>query len=127
MLIQMINNHLQFEELDAWKVSRALAKDVYALCRRDSLARDYSLSDQLRRAAVSVMNNIAEGWESVHPAEKCRFFDFARRSCGELRSMSYVMLDNQFITEPEQRRLSDHCVRSGKLVSGLLRASQARN
>ena len=115
-----------FEDLDAWKVARELAASVYALCRRESLARDFGLCDQLRRAAVSVMNNIAEGWESLYPAEKIRFYNIARRSCGELRSMSYVLLDNQYVTPAEQGALDDRCVRAGKLVSGLMRSAENR-
>ncbi len=116
-------NILQFEDLDAWKRARELTNEIYALCRRERLARDYGLCDQLRRASVSVTNNIAEGWESRHPAEKVQFFNVARRSCGEVRSMSYVLLDNHFITEAEQRLLRERVVRSGQLVSGLIRSA----
>lgn len=115
-----------FEELDAWKAARELSTAVYALCRRDPLAKDFGLCDQLRRASVSVMNNIAEGWESFHPAEKSQFYNIARRSCGELRSMSYVLLDNQFVSESEHHALRDRCIRSGQLVSGLLRSLPPR-
>ena len=120
-------NVAQFEDLDAWKVARALTDDIYTLCRREPLVRDFGLCDQLRRAAVSVMNNISEGWESRHPAEKIQFYNFARRSCGEVRSMSYVMLDGGFISESEQRKLRDHCIRSGMLVSGMIRSAENRN
>ncbi len=115
-----------FEELDAWKASRELTNEVYALCRREPLSRDLGLSNQLRRAAVSVMNNIAEGWESFHVAEKIQFYNFSRRSSGEVRSMSYVLLDNQFISAPEHQALRERCVRSGQLVSGLIRSLQDR-
>jgi four helix bundle protein len=50
------------------------------------------------------MNNIAEGWESLHVAEKRQFYNIARRSCGEVRSMSYMLLDNDFISEIEQKK-----------------------
>lgn len=123
----MNSNSPQFEDLDAWKVARELTFRVYALCRRDPLARDYGLTDHLRRAAVSAMNNIAEGWESRHPAEKIQFYNFARRSCGEVRSMSYVLLDSHFITETEQLQLRNHCIRAGMLVSGLIRSVENRN
>ena len=123
----MNTNILQFEDLDAWKRARELSNEIYTLCRREPLARDFGLTDQLRRAAVSVMNNIAEGWESRHDAEKLQFYNYARRSCGELRSMSYVLLDNNFIGEPEQRALRDRCVRSGQLVSGLIRSVASPN
>ena len=116
-----------FEELDAWQAARELTNEVYALCRREPLVRDFGLCDQLRRAAVSVMNNITEGWESVQPAEKLQFYNTARRSCGEVRSMSYVLLDNFFISESEHGSLRERCVRSGQLVSGLIRFIKDRS
>ena len=121
-----MNNLAVFEDLDAWKLARELSYEIYALCRRESLARDYGLSDQLRRAAVSVMNNIAEGWESLHPAEKLQFYNIARRSCGEVRSMTYVMLDNGYASPAEQILLRDRCIRTGRLISGLLRSTRLR-
>ena len=72
------------------------------------------------------MNNIAEGWETLHLAEKKQFYSCARRSCGEVRSMSYVLLDNQFVTPDEQQVLMKFCVRSGKLASGLIRSLDNR-
>ncbi len=123
----MDNNHLQFEDLHGWKEARALTNEVYALCRHEPLSRDFGLSDQLRRAAVSVMNNIAEGWESRHSAEKAQFYNIARRSCGEVRSMSYVLLDNRYISGPEQLELRHRCINSGKLVTGLLRTVVTKN
>ena len=117
---------MKFEELDAWKAARELTSHVYALCRRDPLSRDFGLSDQLRRASVSIMNNIAEGWESLHPAEKVQFYNISRRSCGEVRSMSYVLLDQKFITAEEHRDLHDRSVSCGRLVSGLLRSAENR-
>jgi four helix bundle protein len=111
-----------FENTEAWKAARVLANVVYAHCRREPLARDFGLRDQLQRASVSVMNNIAEGWESLHVAEKRQAYNTARRSCGEVRSMSYVLVDNQFITAPEQATLAAYCVQSGKLISGLIRS-----
>lgn len=111
-----------FENSEAWKSARALTNHVYALCRREPLTKDFGLRDQLQRAAVSVMNNVAEGWESLHAAEKRQADNIARRSCGEVRSMSYVLLDNHFITAAEHAELTSHCVQSGKLISGLIRS-----
>ncbi len=59
-----------FENSAAWKAARELTNEVYSLCHRNPLAKDFGLRDQLQRAAVSVMNNVAEGWESLHVAEK---------------------------------------------------------
>jgi len=115
-----------FEDLEAWQAARELTNEAYRLCRREPLSRDFGLCDQFRRAAVSVMNNIAEGWESLHVAEKKQFYNCARRSCGEVRSMSYVLLDNQFVAPTEQQALLSYCVRSGKSVSGLIRSLDNR-
>lgn len=116
-----------FEDLDAWKSARELTNEIYALCRRDPLSRDFGLCDQLRRAAVSAMNNVSEGWESFHVAEKLQFYNFARRSCGEVRSMTYVLLDNHFVSESEHRDLLNRCIRTGQLISGLIRSLNDRS
>jgi four helix bundle protein len=123
----MYTNNLQFEDLTAWRSARELTNRVYAFCRREPLARDFGLCDQLRRASVSVMNNIAEGWESRHTAEKAQFYNVARRSCGEVRSMSYLLLDHRHLTGAEHQDLRDCCISSGKLVSGLLRTVTGQN
>jgi four helix bundle protein len=115
-----------FEETDAWKTARNLSKEIYSVCRREPLCLDFGLCDQLRRAAVSVMNNIAEGWESIHSAEKRQAYNYARRSCGELRSMTYALLDNQFINENDQKSLMELCIKAGQLVSGLIRSLDKR-
>jgi four helix bundle protein len=111
-----------FENSEAWKSSRVLAGRVYVLCRREPLARDFGLRDQLQRAAVLVMNNVAEGWESLHVAEKRQAYNLARRSCGEVRSMTYVLLDNKFVDVGEQGELLSQCIQTGKIITGLIRS-----
>jgi four helix bundle protein len=111
-----------FENSEAWKSARLLTNVVNSLCRREPLSRDSGLRDQLQRAAVSVMNNVAEGWESLHVGEKRQAYNIARRTCGESRSMSYVLFDNKFISATEQTNLQQLCIQSGKLISGLLRS-----
>jgi four helix bundle protein len=105
-----------FENSEAWKSSRVLSNQVYSLCRRPPLSKDFGLCDQLQRAAVSVMNNLAEGWETLHIGEKRQSYNYARRSCGEVRSMSYLLLDNKFILESEQTELLQLCIKTGKLI-----------
>jgi four helix bundle protein len=111
-----------FENSEAWKSGRDLTNEVYRFCRREPLAKDLGLRDQLQRAAVSVINNVAEGWESLHVAEKRQAYNIARRSCGEVRSMSYVLLDNKFINAAEQEKFQSQCIQTGKLISGLIRS-----
>ena len=111
-----------FENSEAWKSARVLTNEAYRFCRREPLSKDFGLRDQLQRAAVSVMNNVAEGWESLHVAEKRQAYNIARKSCGEVRSMSYVLFDNKFINVAEQEKLQLQCVQTGKLISGLIRS-----
>ena len=91
----------RFEDLDVWQVARELVRDVYALTRRDSLRRDPGFADQVRRAAVSTMNNIAEGFERGSDKEFIRFLFIARGSVGEVRSLLYVALDQSYINKDE--------------------------
>ena len=68
------------------------------------------------------MNNVAEGWESLHVAEKRQAYNIARRSCGEVRSMTYVLIDNKFVSAADQSKLLAQCIVTGKLVTGLIRS-----
>ncbi len=90
----------RFEELRVWQDARVLVKDIYAIT--ESL-KDWSFKDQLRRAAVSVMNNIAEGSESGSDANFTKFLNIAKGSCGEVRSMLYLMKD---LFQIEQEHIS---------------------
>ncbi|HKS38273.1 MAG TPA: four helix bundle protein [Verrucomicrobiae bacterium] len=116
-----------FEKSEAWKSARVLTNVVYSLRRSEPLTKDFGLRDQLRRAAVSVMNNVAEGWESLHSAERRQAYNVARRSCGEVRSMSYILFDNKFISAAEQESLQAQCIQTGKLISGLIRSIRERS
>lgn len=115
-----------FEDLEAWKSARELVRLIYTIFRRDSASRDFGLRDQVQRAAVSSMTNIAEGFERMHLQEKIQFYNIARASCGEVRSLIYVMADASYITSEEQKQLHDLTIRTGKLLSGLLQSTRAR-
>ena len=96
----------RFEELECWQEARALTRRIYRLTGHGNFARDFAFRDQIRRASVSVMSNIAEGFERNALAEYARHLDIARGSCGEVRSMYYAAEDLGYVT-PEvavQRR-----------------------
>ena len=93
-----------FEELIVWKEARNLANEVYAFCEEGPLSRDFGLRDQIRRAVVSVMSNIAEGFERETTAEFIRFLYIAKGSAGEVRSQLYLARDRQYIEEPDPQR-----------------------
>jgi four helix bundle protein len=115
-----------FEDLEAWKCARELVCLVYAFFRREPASRDFGLRDQVQRAAVSAMTNLAEGFERMHLAEKLQFYNIARASCGEVRSLGYVMHDAGYLSVEEQRQLQALSIRSGKLISGLIHSTAAR-
>jgi len=88
----------RFEDIDGWKKGRELTQCVYALTRRPEFSKDYGLKDQITRASVSIMNNVAEGFDGGSEAEFIRFLVYAQRSATEVMSCLYVALDNAYIT-----------------------------
>ena len=89
-----MENAKRFEDLWIWQQARALVRDVYSDFRS---ARDYGFKDQVQRAGVSVMNNIAEGFERRTNSEFARFLDIAKGSCGEVRSLYYAGEDLGYV------------------------------
>ena len=86
-----------FEDLEIWKDARALTWEIYQLTRDSKFSNDFALRDQIRRAAVSIMSNIAEGFERGGNQEFIQFLYVAKASCGEVRSQLYVTLDQSYI------------------------------
>ncbi len=100
-------NLKSFEEIKAWKGARELTRQVYALTRREPFAKDFGMRDQVCRAEVSIMSNIAEGYESQTEAVFIRYLGIAKGSAGELRSQLYVALDQGYATKTEFSTLAD--------------------
>ena len=118
---------MRFEDLDAWKRARELVNGVYSLCRDSGVAKDFGLRDQVQRAAVSVMSNIAEGFERTGLAEKIHFYNIARASCGEVRSLLYVAGDNFGDSAGKTSELQNLAADLGRLSSGLIASTQKRS
>ena len=91
----------RFEELEAWQTARALTKLVYELTSAGAFSRDYGLRDQIQQAAVSVMSNIAEGFESRTKALFIDYLGRAKGSAGEVRSQLYVALDCRYLSDEQ--------------------------
>jgi four helix bundle protein len=111
----------RFEDLDAWKDARAITKDVYSMTREGVFAKDYALVDQMRRAAISIMSNIAEGFESRTQALFIEFLGRAKASSGELRSQCYTALDNAYITNAQFQVLRDRLSACSARIQALMR------
>ena len=91
----------RFEEMKVWQEARQLTNNLYRLTQLGHFAKDFGLRDQMRRASVSVMSNIAEGYERGTNKEFIHFLNYAKGSVGELRSQLYVALDLEYITQTE--------------------------
>jgi len=117
---------MRFEDLEAWKHARGLVTAVYKLTRKPGLDRDYGLSGQLQRASVSIMSNIAEGFERRHPAEKAQAYNVSRASCGEVRSLTYVVSDCYPEYGGESEDLRSRVEEVGRCLTGLITSTVER-
>ncbi|WP_295878849.1 four helix bundle protein [uncultured Thiohalocapsa sp.] len=106
----------RFEDVVGWRKARALTKAIYQISSDGPLAKDFALRDQIRRAAISVMSNIAEGFERYSNAELKRFLAIARGSAAEVRSQVYVAFDLGYI---DQRTFSQ-LIADGNEVSRII-------
>ena len=110
----------RFEEIDAWKKSRELTKRVYALSRVGAFARDFALRDQIRRASVSIMSNIAEGYDRSGTGEFVQFLAIAKGSAAEVKYQLYIALDENYIDESTFNDLSTLVTEIGSMIGGLM-------
>ena len=115
-----------FEDIKAWQDSRILVREVYAVTATGAWSRDYGLRDQIRRAAVSIMNNIAEGFARGSQAEFRRFLDFSRGSCAEVQSLLYVALDIGYLELSDFQRLRLMTTAPAAKIAGLAQAISSR-
>ena len=111
----------RFEEIEAWQTARSLTKAIYDCSNVGAFARDYGLRDQIRRAAVSVMSNIAEGFERGGTAEFLQFLSVSKGSAGEVEAQLYVALDQGYITEDEFTSLQGLAQTTKRLIAGFIR------
>lgn len=109
----------RFEDLEAWKIARELTKDVYRVSKNDGFFRDYGLRDQICRSSVSIMSNVAEGFERDGDKEFCNFLSIAKGSAGETRSLLYVALDQDYISKNEFELLASKTIENARVISGL--------
>lgn len=116
----------RFEDLIAWQKARQLTKDIYILTGKGDFARDFGLSNQIQRAAVSVMSNIAEGFERESSNEFSRFLIIAKASCGEVRSQLYVANDVGYITDNELDQLKKQTEEISRIIAGLIKSVRVR-
>jgi four helix bundle protein len=117
-----MNNKIEkFEDILAWQKSQKLAHNIYKLFKTN---KDYSFRDQICRASVSVSNNIAEGYERKSTKEFLMFLYIAKASCGEVRSMLYLALDLNYISNKNFNLMHSQTTEISKIIAGFIKYLQ---
>ena len=109
-----------FEDLEVWKLAREITRQIYELTKKKTFAKDYGLVDQIRRASVSVMSNISEGFERGGNQEFKQFLYVAKGSCGEIRCQLYVALDQKYIMEMEMTEAVEKLKKLSIMLNNLI-------
>jgi four helix bundle protein len=115
----------RFEDLIAWQKARVLTRSIYRITRQGEFARDYGLAKQIQRAAVSIMSNIAEGFERGNRGEFHQFLFIAKASCAEVRSQLYIAFDVGYLDQLGFDELMIQAEEVSRVIGGL-RASIAK-
>ncbi|HTH47008.1 MAG TPA: four helix bundle protein [Candidatus Limnocylindria bacterium] len=110
----------QFEDIEAWKEARAFTKAVYIASSSGAFAKDFGLRDQMRRASVSILSNIAEGFERGGDREFVQFLSLAKGSCGEERAQLYVAFDQGYLTADLFQQLQEHSQKISRLLGAFM-------
>jgi four helix bundle protein len=111
-------NYKRFEELPCWNKARELCQAVYDLINQDGFRKDFSLSNQIWKAAGSIMDNTAEGFDDGSTREFIRFLGYAQRSCGEVQSQLYRALDCKYIGQSQFDKLYQLASECRKQIKG---------
>jgi len=109
-----------FEEIEAWQKARELTSRVYEVSDEGPFARDFGLRDQMRRACVSILSNIAEGFERSGTGEFVQFLSAAKGSAGEVRAQLYVALDRNYVDVATFNELAALATQISRMISGLM-------
>ena len=111
----------RFEEMEVWKLARDLTRNIYSISNNPSFFRDFGLREQIRRASISIVSNIAEGFESQSNPSFCRFLASARGSAAEVRAQLYLALDLNHISDSDFRTLVSKAESISRQLTGFIR------
>jgi four helix bundle protein len=110
----------RFEDIEAWQKARVLVREIYLASDSGAFARDYGLRDQIRRASVSIMSNIAEGFDRGGTVEFAQYLAIAKGSAGEVKAQLYVALDQGYIKQDNFDRLVAITDETSRMLKGLM-------
>ena len=113
-----------FEDIESWKIAREVTRQIYRVSSTGDFSRDYPLRDQIRRSAISIMSNIAEGFERGGDKEFLQFLSVAKGSCGEARSQLFIALDQKYLTQVEFETIYRRLNETSRLLGGLMKYLQ---
>jgi four helix bundle protein len=116
-----------FEQLEIWKAARALTRSIYEVSSNSGFLGDRQLREQMRRAAVSVMANVAEGFERGGDKEFLQFLAQAKGSCGEVRSHLSVALDQGYLSQERHADIAEKAIQTSRMISGLMKYLRGSN
>lgn len=112
----------RFEDLEAWKLAREVTNDIFRLAQTNEFfARDYGLRDQINRSSISVMSNIAEGFERNGTKEFINFLAIAKGSSGEVRSQLYIARDREYVSAEQFEAVYRKTLQISRMISGLMK------
>ena len=110
----------RFEDLEVWILAKDFTVIIYKITENEYLKKDFGLKDQIRRASVSILSNIAEGFERNGNKEFMQFLSYAKGSAGEIRAQLYLIKELNFINEEEFFLLNDKISQISKMLSGFI-------
>ena len=116
----------RFEDIVAWQEARTMVKQVYTLTQESGFSKDFGMRDQIQRAAVSVMTNIAEGFDCDSNVEFGRFLGIARRSAVEVQSLLYTATDIGYLNEEQFQMTYDQANKVKRIIHGLKQSLRTR-
>ena len=114
----------KFEDIEAWKLAREITRLIYQVSSEGNFSKDFALVNQIRRASISILSNIAEGFERSGNKEFLQFLAIAKGSCGEVRAQLYVAFDQKYIDKTKFREIAEKLSETSRLIAGLMKYLQ---
>ena len=114
----------KFQDIEAWKMARKVTKMIYDISKQEGFSRDFALCNQIRRASISIVSNIAEGFERNGDKEFLQFLSIAKASCAEVHAQLYVALDQEYIDDKQFEDISKDLGETSRIIGGLMKYLQ---
>jgi four helix bundle protein len=112
---------VRFEGIDSWKKARELTQAVYRITAQQKFSKDFGLRDQIQRASVSIMSNIAEGFDAGSDKAFVSFLRYSYRSASEVQSLLYVALDSGYIVETDFQNCFGQASETKRMIGGFIK------